>query len=65
MGSGEQMISDHRQPLREVRLLQDGPEWQPARRFPRSVRVLIVLVGSGLGWGIAIGLVVMAMEWVR
>ena len=65
MGSGEQMITENRQQLREVRLLQDGPEWMPARKFPRSVRVLIVLVGSGLGWGVAIGLVVMAMEWVR
>jgi hypothetical protein len=64
MEASEQMISDHRPPLFETRFLSDGPQEFP-RKYPRSVRVLIVLVGSGLGWGIAIGLVVMAMEWVR
>ena len=49
MGSGEQMITDHRPPLFETRFLSDGPQEFP-RKFPRSVRVLIVLVGSGICW---------------
>jgi hypothetical protein len=45
----------------------EGGEWLSVseRKFSGLVRALIIVVGSGLGWGVAIGLVVMAMELVR
>ena len=35
------------------------------RKFVGWSRILMLIVGSGLGWGVAIGLAIMAMEMNR
>jgi len=52
------MITDHRPPLFETRFLSDGPQEFP-RKYPGWVRVLIVLLGSGICW---IAVLVVALE---
>jgi hypothetical protein len=52
------MDTSHRPPLFETRFLSDGPEELP-RKFPRVVRLLIVLMGSGICW---LAVIVVAVE---
>ena len=42
-------------------------EWMTfgQRKFVGWSRILMLIVGSGLGWGVAIGLAIMAMEMNR
>lgn len=49
------MKTDHRPPAREFGYAV-LPDWQPPRRWPGWLRVLIILAGSLMAWAAILGL---------
>ena len=58
------MKTDHRLPLQDYRYAV-LPDWQPAPRLPRLVRALVLLLASGIGWGLVLLLAVAVAAIVR